>query len=62
MATYNYTSSTNNVNFVLYSYSTGVEYFSDRAAGSIALHGSIEKIQGLGSSVYLTNPFSNKTS
>lgn len=56
-------SSTNNVNFVLYNYSTAVEYISDRKASStILMHTSIERIENLGVSVTKTNPFTNKTS
>jgi len=62
MATINSTSSTNNVNQILYSWSTVMEYFTDRKAGSVAARDSIVKLQGLGVSVTVTNPFTSKSS
>lgn len=63
MATINYTSSTNNVNQLLFSWSTVMEYFSDRKVGSsVAARASIVKLQGLGVSVTTTNPFTSKSS
>lgn len=53
MATVNGTSSTNNVNQVLFSYSTALEFNSDRKGTGLALHGSIVKIENLGMSVTL---------
>lgn len=48
MATVNGQSSTNNINQVLYSYGSALEFNSDRKSGSLALHGSIVKIENLG--------------
>lgn len=48
MATVNGQSSTNNINQVLYSYSSALEFNSDRKGTSLSLHGSISKIQNLG--------------
>ena len=63
MATVNGQSSTNNVNQVLYSYSTALEFNSDRKGTSLALHGSIVKIENLGMSVTLNyGLFTTKTS
>ena len=59
MATINSTSSTNNANQVLYSYSTKLVAHSDRASGSLALHGEIASLtqENLGVAVALTDPF-----
>ena len=63
MGTVNGESSTNNVNQVLYSYSTALEFNSDRKGTSLALHASIEKIENLGASVTLNyGLFTTKTS
>ena len=51
MATVNGTSSTNNVNQVLYSYGTAMEFNTDRKGSGIALHASIVKIENLGMGV-----------
>lgn len=48
MATVNGTSSTNNVNQVLYSYGTAMQFNTDRKGSGIALHASIVLIQNLG--------------
>jgi len=57
MATLNSTSSTNNVNAVLWSYSTKLEWRTDRAAGSVALHGQVQALENLGVGVTATDPF-----
>ena len=51
MATVNGTSSTNNINQVLYSYGTAMEFNTDRKGSGIALHASIVKIENLGMGV-----------
>jgi len=61
MATYNNTSSTNNVNQVVYSYSKTNEYYTDRKVSGVALHAIIERIQGL-SNILKCNPYTDKTS
>lgn len=61
MATINSNSATNNANFVLWTWSTKQEYRSDRAVGSIALHGLIESVENLGVGITSTNPFTNLT-
>jgi hypothetical protein len=61
MATYNNTSSTNNINPVTYSHSKTIEYYTDRKVTGVALHAIIERIQGL-TNIKTTNPFTNKTS
>jgi len=53
MATINGTSSNNNINQVLWSYGTAMEFNTDRKGSGIALHASIVKIQNLGMSVTL---------
>lgn len=63
MGTVNGQSSTNNINQVLFSYSTALEFNSDRKGTSLALHGSIKTIENLGMSVTLNyGLFSVKTS
>lgn len=51
MATVNGTSSTNNINQVLYSYGTAIEFNTDRKGTGLALHASIVKIENLGMGV-----------
>lgn len=53
MATVNGASSTNNINQVLYSYSTALQFNSDRKGTGLALHASIVRIENLGMSVTL---------
>ena len=63
MPSVNNTSSTNNINQVCYNMSTTIEYLTDRAVTGVALHGVIERLQGLGNTVpSLTSIFTNKTS
>lgn len=63
MGTYNYTSSTNNVNQVLFSWSTVMNFFTDRkVSSSLLARASIVKLEGLGVGVTVTNPFTNKSS
>ena len=62
MPTVNYTSSTNNGNFVLHNLGSMLQYYTDRAAGSLSARDSIEQLQGLGLTVSTSNPFTNKTS
>jgi len=59
MATINGNSATNNANTVLWSYSTKIELRTDRAVGSIALHGVVQAIENMGVGITLTNPFTN---
>jgi hypothetical protein len=61
MATVNGTSSTNNVNQVLWSYSTKLVYHTDRATSVDALHAEIQAVEALGTGVTDTNPFTNLT-
>jgi hypothetical protein len=51
MATVNGTSTTNNINWVLYSYGTALQFNTDRKGTSLALHASIVRIEGLGMGV-----------
>jgi len=63
MGTVNGQSSTNNINQVLFSYSTALEFNSDRKGTSLALHASINKVENLGMSVTLNyGLFTVKTS
>lgn len=57
MATFNYTSSTNNSNQVVWSWQTTIEYRTDRTAGSTALHGLVQSLQNLGTGVATGDPF-----
>lgn len=59
MATVNYTSSTNNANFVLWSFSTAIDLYTDRATGALSLHDRITTISNLGVGVTASNPFTN---
>ena len=61
MATFNATSSTNNVNQVLWSYSTRLVWHTDRPAGSVALHGEVESVHNLGVGVATGDPFTLMT-
>lgn len=48
MATCNAVDSTNNINQVLWSYSTRLAFHTDRPAGSVALHGLVLSVDNLG--------------
>lgn len=61
MATRNATSSTNNVNIVLYNHSRSMEYMSDRKTTIAVARGRIKLLQNL-SNVQTTNPFTVLTS
>ena len=61
MATINSNSVTNNINQVLWSYSTKLAYHTDRAAGSNNLHDEIQSLENLGVGVTATSPFTNLT-
>jgi hypothetical protein len=57
MATFNATSSTNNVNTVLWGWSTKLVWHTDRPAGSVALHGQVQAAENLGVGVAAGDPF-----
>jgi len=57
MATFNSTSSTNNVNQVLWTWQTTIELRTDRAAGTVAQHGLVSSVQNLGVTVATGDPF-----
>jgi hypothetical protein len=57
MATLNFTSSTNNVNPVLWSLSTKLEYHTDREAGAFARGALIDSVNNLGVGVTAGDPF-----
>lgn len=57
MATFNFTSSTNNVNPVLWSFGTKLEFRSDRASGSVVRGGLLEAVNNLGVGVAAGEPF-----
>lgn len=57
MATFNATSSTNNVNQVLWGWSTKLEYRTDRAVTGTALHGAVQSVENLGTGVSTGDPF-----
>ena len=57
MSTINATSSTNNVNQTLWSYSTKLAWNTDRAAGSFARGAEVQSVENLGVGVTLTDPF-----
>jgi hypothetical protein len=57
MATFNSTSSTNNVNPLVWSWGTTIEFRTDRAAGSVARHGLVSSLQNLGVGVAAGDPF-----
>lgn len=59
MATFNFTSSTNNVNAVLWSYSTKLSWHTDRAVTGTARHGEVETVDNLGVGVAQGDPFTN---
>lgn len=57
MATFNYTTSTNNVNTVLYTWSTRLSYNTDRPSGAIARGGVVLSVDNLGVGVASGDPF-----
>lgn len=57
MATFNHASSTNNVNTVLYSWSTRLTYNTDREAGSFARGAVVDSVNNLGVGVASGDPF-----
>lgn len=57
MATFNATGSTNNINQVLWGWSTKLELRTDRPAGSVPLHGLLESVENLGTGVAEGDPF-----
>ena len=58
MATFNATSSTNNVNQVIWGWSTKLEYRTDRASGSVARHGVVgDALDNLGTGVSAGEPY-----
>ena len=57
MATFNAASSTNNVNQVLWGWSTTLEYRTDRAVTGTARHGLVQSVQNLGVTVATGEPF-----
>lgn len=61
MATINGTSSINNINQVLFSYSTKIVYHTDRKTTVDALHAEIQAVEALGVGVTATDPFTNLT-
>lgn len=61
MATRNYTSSTNNANQVLWTYSTKMAFHTDRDVSGTSRHGEVEAVENLGVTVTTGNPFTNLT-
>ena len=57
MATINSTSSANNINPILFSYSTAIVLHTDRKTSVDALHAEIQSVQNLGVTVTETDPF-----
>ena len=61
MATFNYTSSTNNVNPVLWSYSTRLVWTTDRDVSGTSRGGVVQSVDNLGVGVAAGDPFTNLT-
>jgi len=61
MATINGNAATNNVNQVLWSYSTKLVWHTDRETSVDSLHAEIQALEALGTGVTLTDPFTNLT-
>lgn len=61
MATLNAASSTNNVNSVLWSYSTRLVWHTDRDVSTANRGGEVESIDNLGVGVAAGDPFTNLT-
>lgn len=57
MATFNAASSTNDVNAVLWSYSTKLAWHTDRAVGSYARAAEVQAVENLGVGVASGDPF-----
>lgn len=57
MATFNGTSSTNNVNQVLWSLQTKLVWHTDRAVTGTARGGEVEAVENLGVGVAIGDPF-----
>ena len=57
MATFDFTSSTNNINVVLWSYSTRLVWHTDRKVTGTALHGEVQSVDNLGVGVATGDPF-----
>lgn len=57
MATFNANSATNNVNTVLYSWSTRLTYNTDRESGSAARGAVLDSVNNLGVGVATGDPF-----
>lgn len=61
MATFNAASSTNNVNAVLWSYSTRLVWTTDRDVSGTNRGGVVESVDNLGVGVATGDPFTNLT-
>lgn len=61
MATFNATSSTNNANQVLWSYSTRLVWHTDRDVTGTSKHGEVESVHNLGVGVATGDPFTLMT-
>ena len=61
MATFNATSSTNNVNQVLWGWSTKLEFRTDRDVTGTDLHGVVQTVENLGVGVASGDPFTLMT-
>jgi hypothetical protein len=57
MATFNFASSTNNVNQVLWSWSTKIELRTDRPTSAHNLHDAVDSVENLGVGVSAGEPF-----
>ena len=57
MATLNSNSATNNINTVLWTWGTTMEFRTDRAVTGTALHGLVTSLQNLGVGVTAGDPF-----
>lgn len=57
MSTFNANSATNNVNQVLWGWSTKLVYHTDRAVSGTALHGEVQAVENLGVGVAQGDPF-----
>lgn len=57
MATFNANSATNNVNAVLWSYSTRLVWHTDRDVSGTSKHGEVESVHNLGVGVTAGDPF-----
>jgi hypothetical protein len=57
MATFNATSTTNNINPIVWSWQTKIELRTDRPAGNFALHALVQAVENLGIGVAAGDPF-----